>query len=98
MTVTDVKKFLKIDGDDDNANLATLMDAAKAHVRAAAGNFDTYYGDDDDYTSIADMAIKLYILTLYDNPGAALDGTITDSSVLKSLLAQLQYWTEDASE
>ena len=97
MTVSDVKTFLKVDSDYDDANLATLMDAAKAHVRAAANNFDEFYGEDDEYTSIADMAIKLYLLALYDNPGAALDGSVADSSVLKSLIAQLQYWTEDAN-
>lgn len=68
MTLTDMKEFLKVDDTADDANITALMTAAEAHIRGAVMNFSTYYGNDDDFTSLADVVEKLMVLELYDKP------------------------------
>lgn len=90
MTLTDMKEFLKVDDTADDANITALMTAAEAHIRGAVMNFNTYYGSDDDFTSLADMVEKLMVLELYDKPLDVVEAGY--SYPVRSMLAQMQYW------
>lgn len=92
MTLDDVKTFLKVDGSADDGNLTALMQAAEAHVRGAVNDYDTYYSNDDDFTALADMAMKLIIMELYDSPLSAVAGGGEYSFPIRSMITQLQYW------
>lgn len=92
MTLDDVKTFLKVDGSADDGNLTALMQAAEAHVRGAVTDYDTYYSKDNDFTALADMAMKLIIMELYDSPMDAVAGGGAYSFPIRSMITQLQYW------
>ena len=92
MTLDDVKNFLKVDGSADDATLTALLKAAEAHVRGAVNNYAEYYSKDDDFTALADTAMKLIILELYDSPMEAVAGGGAYSYPIRSMITQLQYW------
>lgn len=92
MTLADVKEFLKVDGTADDANITALLNAAVSHVRGAVNNYDTYYGNDQDFTNLADMVTKIMVLELYDRPLQIHDGAADYSYTVRSMITQLQYW------
>lgn len=92
MTLADIKEFLKVDGTADDANITALLNAAVSHVRGAVNNYDTYYGNDQDFTNLADMVTKIMVLELYDRPLQTHDGAADYSYTVRSMITQLQYW------
>lgn len=91
MSIDDVKEFLKVDGTADDANITALLNAAVSHVRGAVNNYDTYYGNDQDFTNLADMVTKIMVLELYDRP--LRDGAEMNYSYpIRSMITQLSYW------
>ncbi len=91
MTLADIKTFLKVDTAADDANLTALMCAAESHVRSAVNNYSDFYGQDDDFTALADMCVKLMVLELYDRP--LKDTAETNYSYpIRSMITQLSYW------
>lgn len=92
MSIDDVKQFLRVDGTDDDTLIQAEIDAAEAYVRGAVNNYDTYYGNDQNFTNLADMVQKLIILELYDRPLPAEGSSGEYSFPIRTMLAQLQYW------
>ena len=104
MTLADVKEFLKVDGTADDANITALLNAAVSHVRGAVNNYDTYYGNDQEFTNLADMVTKIMVLELYDRPLQTHDRPLQThdsaadySYTVRSMITQLQYWNGEAT-
>lgn len=95
LTLKDVKTALRVDGDADNSLLTAKMASAKAAVRAAVTDFDTYYDNDDDFTALADSAMLVIIMEMYDNPMQGHDNAADYAYPIRSIITQLQYWGDD---
>lgn len=63
LTLTDVKKYLRVDFDDDNTLITELMNAADEYLKASVGaNYDN--------TSERAKTLSLIVISdLYDNRG-----------------------------
>lgn len=92
LTLKDVKTALRVDGDADNSLLTAHMTTAKAALRAAVTDFDAYYDNDDDFTALAEGAMKVMIMEMYDNPMQSHDSAADYSYPVRSMITQLQYW------
>lgn len=84
MDMTVVKKYLRIDFDDDDEIIQLIMDAAKDYIKGAVGSFD-----------ITNPKVKLLYLrlvaTMYENKLFTVD-TSNDkvSWITSSIILQLQ--------
>ena len=67
MTLSDVKLYLRVDGDAEDNLITQLMSVADGYMSDAVTNYSTYYGNDDGYTARADMAKLAIIADLYEN-------------------------------
>lgn len=67
MTLSDVKLYLRVDGDAEDTLITQLMSVADGYMSDAVTNYSTYYGKDDGYTARADMAKLAIIADLYEN-------------------------------
>lgn len=67
MTLSDVKLYLRVDGNAEDTLLTQLMSVADGYMSDAVTNYSTYYGNDDGYTARADMAKLAIIADLYEN-------------------------------
>ena len=60
MRLEDVKIYLRIDGDEEDALLRTMMQAGEEYIRSAVGEYD-----DDDPT--AQILLAAIVQNMYDN-------------------------------
>lgn len=67
MTLSDVKLYLRVDGNAEDTLITQLMSVADGYMADAVTNYSTYYGKDDGYTARADMAKMAIIADLYEN-------------------------------
>lgn len=67
MTLSDVKLYLRVDGNAEDTLITQLMSVADGYMSDAVTNYSTYYGNDDGYTARADMAKLAIIADLYEN-------------------------------
>lgn len=67
MTLSDVKLYLRVDGNAEDTLINQLMSVADGYMSDAVTNYLTYYGNDDGYTARADMAKLAIIADLYEN-------------------------------
>lgn len=67
MTLSDVKLYLRVDGNAEDTLITQLMSVADGYMSDAVTNYSTYYGNDDGYTVRADMAKLAIIADLYEN-------------------------------
>lgn len=67
MTLSDVKLYLRVDGEAEDTLIAQLMSVADGYMSDAVTNYSTNYGKDEGYTARADMAKMAIIADLYEN-------------------------------
>lgn len=67
MTLSDVKLYLRVDGNAEDTLITQLMSVADGYMSDAVTSYSTYYGNDDGYTARADMAKLAIIADLYEN-------------------------------
>lgn len=60
MRLEDVKIYLRIDGDEEDALLRTMMQVGEEYIRSAVGEYD-----DDDPT--AQILLAAIVQNMYDN-------------------------------
>lgn len=60
MTLEEVKEYLRVDGDDDDNIIQTMMEAAKEYIVSAVGE----YNEEDKTANILFYAI---VQNMYDN-------------------------------
>ena len=67
MNLSDVKLYLRVDGEAEDTLITQLMSVADGYMSDAVTNYATHYGSDDGYTARADMAKLAIIADLYEN-------------------------------
>ena len=60
MDLEDIKNYLRIDGDEEDGLLRTMIDAGKEFIRSAVGEYD-------DTDSTAQVLLAAVVQNMYDN-------------------------------
>lgn len=93
VTLEDVKLYLRIDGDAEDALLQACMAAASAYLTSAVSDFTANYQASADYAAKADLVSLALISEMYRNRDPSNDGRADYPFYIRSQITQLQYWT-----
>ena len=90
ITLDEAKEYLRVDGDEDNTLIETLIKASEEYLKNATGrSFDTT-------NNLARLFCLLLVVDWYENRGLTA-GKVGDKirPVIDSMLAQLNYCYEE---
>lgn len=87
MNLSDVKLYLRVDGNAEDTLITQLMSVADGYMSDAVTNYAAHYGKDDEYTARADMAKLAIIADLYENRNA--ESPQSFSHTVQSIINQL---------
>lgn len=79
LPLADIKAHVRIDHDDEDADLTGLIETARGHVEAWCGPLDDFT---DGVPPALVHAMKLYVGHLYENREATLVGSTGDETPL----------------
>lgn len=90
LSLSEAKKYLRVDYEDEDEDIQSLLDAAEKYLINAGCILN---GNDD----VAKLAIKMLINEWYENRGPVLIGSISNKLEygLQALIAQLKYCNLD---
>lgn len=86
----ELKLYLRIDGEEEDAFLSSLITAAKAYIKGATGK------EVDPANDLHKLAVFLYCAHQYENRNPVLVGTVVTSLdySLKTLLHHIE-WVDE---
>lgn len=87
INLNEAKSFLRIDTDDENSDIQSLIDASELYLKNATGK------EFDSTNALAKLYCKVLITDLYDNRGLMADSKASEKVrfTLSSIMMQLQY-------
>ena len=94
--LSQVKQYLRIDTDEEDALLGTLMKVAETYLVDAIGGFRLIYELDVDFAAKADFVMLVLTAELYAN--RADDNHGDYSYAVRTLINQLAYWSKEYEE
>lgn len=86
-----VKQYLRLDYDDFLVDNFILI--SESYLKDAIDNFDKKIKN-EQFKAKAEMVQLVLIQELYDNRSQAKKDTTDFSYVIRSMISQLQYWSE----
>lgn len=97
VTLDDVKSYLRLDIDDDDNLLMSLIPVATAHIRAVVDGFDANYqvSDGRDYCKIADLCIIATVAEIYTKRIGDSSQSQNYSFIIQNMIEILQFYVGD---
>lgn len=86
-----VKQYLRLDYDDSLVDNLILI--SESYLKDAIDNFDKKI-ENEQFKAKAEMVQLVLIQELYDNRNQAKKDSTDFSYVIRSMISQLQYWSE----
>ena len=86
-----VKQYLRLDYEDSLVDNFILI--SESYLKDAIDNFDKKM-ENEQFKAKAEMVQLVLIQELYDNRNQAKKDTTDFSYVIRSMISQLQYWSE----
>ena len=86
-----VKQYLRLDYEDSLVDNFILI--SESYLKDAIDNFDKKI-ENEQFKAKAEMVQLVLIQELYDNRSQAKKDTTDFSYVIRSMISQLQYWSE----
>jgi DNA packaging protein, QLRG family len=86
-----VKQYLRLDYDDSLVDNFILI--SESYLKDAIDNFDKKIKN-EQFKAKTEMVQLVLIQELYDNRNQAKKDTTDFSYVIRSMISQLQYWSE----
>jgi len=86
-----VKQYLRLDYDDSLVDNFILI--SESYLKDAIDNFDKKIKN-EQFKAKAEMVQLVLIQELYDNRSQVKKDTTDFSYVIRSMISQLQYWSE----
>ena len=86
-----VKQYLRLDYDDSLVDNFILI--SESYLKDAIDNFDKKI-ENEQFKAKAEMVQLVLIQELYDNRNQAKKASTDFSYVIRSMISQLQYWSE----
>lgn len=90
-----VKEHLRIDIDDEDLYLKSLISMSQAYTKEACDNFDYLYDKDQTFTDLADQYMLSLIYERYMSRDAFIEqkkAVLGSSYLLRSMITQLQFY------
>lgn len=91
MTLEDLKSYLRIDYDDDDATLLDLIAISQNYIDAAAG---TAYKNDSKAVKLAEILQKKLVYDLYENRGTEIPANTKKDAIVSTILDKLSNYDE----
>lgn len=89
MTLEEVKQYLRVEGNEDDALITHEMAAAESYMKDAVSGYAAFYAGDDAFKAKADMVMLAIITDLYqDRVGEKKDM----GYIIRSMVNQLSLW------
>lgn len=100
VTLDDVKSYLRIDGNDADDLLATLLRVAKAKTRQTIDDFDSKYqaSDGRDFCKMADLCAVATVAELYEKRVGDGSQLQNYNYIVENMLEILQFYAGDDVE
>lgn len=91
VTLEKLKSYLRIDVDYEDDLLQDFLTTARAYLTGAVTDFETNYSASEEFASKADLLQMILATEFYQNRDNSEHNL---SYTIRSLIAQLQYFTE----
>ncbi len=89
MTLEEVKQYLRVEGNEDDALITHEMAAAESYMKDAVSGYAAFYAGDTAFKAKADMVMLAIITDLYqDRVGEKKDL----GYIIRSMINQLSLW------
>lgn len=98
VSLSDVKLYLRIDGDAEDSLLQACMAAAESYLVSAVSDYRANYEASADYAAKADLVSLALISEMYRNRDPSNDGRADYPFYIRSQITQLQYWAGDGDD
>lgn len=92
VTLADIKKYLRIDDDDEDALLEKFLDVAESYLRNAISGYENFYNDNERFQAQADLLKMVLVSEQFNNRDGRNDPRQDFSFVIRSMVNQLQYF------
>lgn len=92
VTLAELKSYLRIDLDDEDALLEKFLETARAYLKGAVTNFEEIYLASEEFASRADFLMLVLAAEYYQNRS---NDEHNFSYTIRSLITQLQYFTDE---
>lgn len=94
VALADVKSYLRVDSDVEDALITQFINEAKSHCRRCTDDFDSLYGTNADFTLLADEIIFMYVAYKFENRNHGdKTGSNDVDTFVKGKIAELQLFT-----
>lgn len=93
VTLANIKSYLRIDHDYENALLESFMGAADSYLSASVDGYSDKLSD-SSFSAKADMVKMALVSEMYRNRDPSNDQRNTFPYYINSQIAQLQYWAD----
>ena len=97
VTIADVKKYLRIDTTEEDDLLGNFLSAADSYLGNAITNYSEYYAASEKFQAQADFLKMVLVSEQFNNRDGRNDPRNDFSFVIRSMINQLQYFSEDES-
>jgi uncharacterized phage protein (predicted DNA packaging) len=85
----EIKEWLRIDGEDEDKTLSSLILAAKAYIKNGTGITTADVENNEDALNLYDLALKMYVAARYENRSGAEE----NEKGLIAILTQLEIYS-----
>lgn len=92
VTLSDIKKYLRIDISDEDELLEEFLKAAQSYLVDAVTDFEKYYESDERFASKADVVKAVLVAEMFMNRDGRNDQRRDFSYATRSMIRQLQYF------
>ena len=98
VTVADVKKYLRVDSNEEDDLLESFLNAAEIYLSNAITNYSDYYAANEKFQAQADLLKMVIVSEQFNNRDGRNDSRNNFAFVIRSMVNQLQYFVaEDSS-
>lgn len=93
MTLEEIKDYCRIDSDEDDSLLTTLIETSEIYINSMVGKG---YKSNEEAVKLANLLQKKLILDMYENRSTSVDGAnnIKRDIIVESILDKLALFEE----
>lgn len=91
MTLEEVKKYLRVDYDDDDIELTNLITVSESYIESCVGNG---YKSDEKAIKLANLLQKKLIYDMYEKRGTEISNNTKKDTIVTTILDKLSNYIE----
>lgn len=91
MTLEEVKSYLRIDYEEDDDLLDSLIEASEAYIDSCVG---TAYKNDEKAIKLSSLLQKKLITDMFENRGTEISNSTKKNNIVTTILDKLSNYSE----